>query len=80
MSELEEAARQVLFHINPAAAGGIRAGGFVTALLNAWERADSENSSRLSAAFPVLGVAVAASRSGGVQALQRLIAHERGEL
>ena len=64
---LQEAARHVLWHNGDPR--GCEPGSFTTKLLDAWARADVENSHRLGAAFPILAVAVNISRTRGSDAL-----------
>lgn len=52
---------------------GYMPGGFVSALLSAWMKADSLNSVRLAQAFPDLGWAVGIARNSGVAALADLL-------
>lgn len=70
MSPAEEAIRHVLWHIGDRE-NGVEPGGFTSALLNAWGRADMQNSARLAAAFPALGRAVQTARFGGRKDLVR---------
>lgn len=62
-----EAARHVLWHNGDPR--GQEPGSFTTKLLEAWTRADHENSARLAMAFPVLGTAVAISQMQGSDAV-----------
>lgn len=57
--------------------GGIPAGGFGTALLLAWERADMSNRARLEWGWPAMGEAVEAFTTGGRDALVALIGGEK---
>lgn len=65
--ELQEVARHVLWHNGDRR--GQEPGSFTTKLLEAWARADMENAHRLAVAFPLLGEAVAISRTRGSDAL-----------
>lgn len=68
-----DAANHVLYHVRE---GGYPPGGFITALLEAWDRADLDNSARLAIAFPAYGAALALylRDPAGVQQL-RIIAN-----
>jgi len=68
-----QAARHVLFHFGDPM--GVQPGGFVTALLEAWAKADSENRARLREAFPRLGWAMdlAQNDPAGIDLLQEVV-------
>jgi hypothetical protein len=75
MDDIENVARGILGFYGYD--GGYSAGGFMTALITAWEKADSSNRARLSMAFPVVGLAVQAFSSGGAEALRALAGIEQ---
>jgi hypothetical protein len=57
MDDFDDMARSVLGFYGYE--GGVQPGGFVTALIKAWEKADLSNRARLAQAFPVLGDVIA---------------------
>lgn len=65
----QEVARHVLWHNGDPR--GQEPGSFTAKLLEAWARADQDNSARLRAVFPTLGAAVHISQSEGSEALAR---------
>lgn len=67
LAERQEVARHVLWHNGDPR--GQEPGSFTSKLLEAWVRADSENSYRLRRAFPLLGEAVEISQLTGSDAL-----------
>ena len=62
-----EAARHVLWHIGDPR--GQEPGSFTSKLLDAWTRADHENSARLTLAFPILGDAIEEAKIFGADAV-----------
>lgn len=67
LAEKQQVARHVLWHNGDPR--GQEPGSFTAKLLDAWVRADEENSFKLQWAFPLLGLAVSISRSAGSDAL-----------
>lgn len=59
-------------------AGGYPPGGFITALLEAWHRADWGNAARLRTAFPAYGAALSlAQQPDGIRQLHAIADKER---
>jgi hypothetical protein len=71
--ELNAACRHLLWTYGDQE-NGQQPGGFMTALITAWEHADHVNQFKLSNAFPELGAAVSAFKSGGREALIAMLA------
>lgn len=69
LAERQEVARHVLWHNGDPR--GQEPGSFTTKLLEAWVRADRENSWRLARAFPLLGEAVRISQEAGSDELAK---------
>lgn len=76
MNPSEEAIRHVLWHIGDREEG-VQPGGFTTALLEAWGKADLANSARLVSAFPALGRAVQTAQFAGRAGLMRMLKQVR---
>ena len=69
-----EVVAHVLWHAD---AGGYPPGGFITALLDAWTKADPMNSARLGRAFPGYAQALdILALPGGIDRLRRIHAEE----
>lgn len=73
-----EAVRHVLW-MNGDREKGMQPGGFITALLEAWARADWGNSNRLGQAFPKYGSAVDISKQFGTPGVRRLLEYLEAE-
>jgi len=73
MNDLKEQAYRHVAWVLGDHVNGYQPGGFTTALLSAWERADPQNNAKLCQAFPELGEAISIAKSYGTATLVKIL-------